>query len=223
MNIATLHVWPTDAREAIALQRELAPRVVIEPFSGEAGFLAGLDIAFSPDGKFTIAGLVIWDAAAQRVVETQVARSKCAFPYVPGLLSFRELPAALEAFRALQHQPHVVLCDGQGIAHPRRIGLASHLGLWLQVPTIGCAKSRLCGEHAEPGDARGNRAALRLNGEVVGDVLRTRDGVKPLYVSPGHLCDQVAARRITLAACTRYRLPEPTRLAHQLVTRARTN
>lgn len=221
MKISRLHEWPTNVRDAIRLQLDLAPRVLLLPIKRKIRLFAGLDIAFSPDQSTTIAGVVIWDAENDAILETSIARCPCTFPYIPGLLSFREIPVALDAFTALKHPPEIVLCDGQGRAHPRRIGLACHLGLWLATPTVGCAKSRLCGEHGEPGERRGCRAALRLDGEIVGDVLRTRDRVRPLFVSPGHLCDRESARRITLAACTRYRLPEPTRLAHQAVTRAR--
>lgn len=221
MEFPVLHDWPAAPREAVALQRRLASRVDLRPFTRRPRLLAGLDIAFSPDQKTTIAGVVVWDSSRASVVEQRIARCDTRFPYVPGLLSFRELPAALEAFRMLKSVPDVVLCDGQGIAHPRGVGLACHLGLWLCIPTIGCAKSRLCGEYAQLGLLRGARAVLRLGDRLVGDVLRTRDHVRPLFVSPGHLCDRAAARRITLNACTRYRLPEPTRLAHQLVSRSR--
>ncbi|MCH7872098.1 MAG: endonuclease V, partial [Planctomycetes bacterium] len=145
----------------------------------------------------------------------------CTFPYVPGLLSFREMPGILAAVRKLKVTPDVFLCDAQGLAHPRRFGLACHLGLWLNMPTIGCAKSRLCGVHAEPGLRKGSSARLMHDGEHIGCVLRTRDDVKPIFVSPGHLCDHDSARRIALSAAIKYRLPEPTRLAHQLVSRAR--
>ncbi len=221
MNVEPLHPWPATPKEAIALQRELANRVRLLPIPPAANLLAGLDISISRRGTHLFAGVVIWDRRRREVLETQVARVPCAFPYVPGLLSFREIPGIVEVVRRLKTTPDVFLCDGQGLAHPRRIGLASHAGLWLGVPTVGCAKSRLCGEHREPGPRRGAAARLMHEGEQVGVVLRTRDRVKPLYVSPGHLCDFASARRIVLAAATRFRQPEPTRLAHQLVTRAK--
>lgn len=180
-----------------------------------------MDCAFTPDGCEVIAGIVLWDACTARVVETRVARAPCRFPYVPGLLSFRELPAVLRAFRALRTTPDVVLCDAQGLAHPRRLGLASHLGLWLPVPTIGCAKSRLCGEHVEPGPTRGASAPLIHRGEQVGVALRTRAHVKPVFVSVGNNIDLASAIRVVLDASSRFRLPEPARLAHRLVTRER--
>jgi deoxyribonuclease V len=164
---------------------------------------------------------VVWDADSAGVVDTRVAHAPCRFPYVPGLLSFRELPAVLRALRMLRTVPDVVLCDAQGRAHPRRLGLASHLGLWLPMPTVGCAKSRLCGEHEEPEAARGAHTPLLDRGELVGVVLRTRVGVKPAYISVGNSIDLPSAVRVVLSATTRYRLPEPARLAHQLVTRER--
>jgi deoxyribonuclease V len=222
MEIAALHRWPREPRRAIALQRRLAGQVRLVAAPRRPRLFAGADVAFSPDGTRVIAGVVLWDAQTDAVIESHVARRPCTFPYVPGLLSFREIPAALVAFRRLRQPPDVVLCDGQGYAHPRRIGLASHLGLWLDVPTVGCAKSRLCGTHDEPGPGRGDHAPLWDRDDQIGCVVRTRDGVKPLYVSPGHLCDRSGAVRLTLAAGRGYRLPEPTRRAHQLVTAART-
>jgi len=221
MNFAALHRWPTLPASAVALQKRLAGSVRLEPVAGPVRWLAGADVAFSPDGTQVIAGVVVWDGQADEVVEARVARVACRFAYVPGLLSFRELPGVLAAFRGLRACPDAVLCDGQGLAHPRRLGLACHLGLWLGIPTVGCAKSRLCGEFVEPGTEKGAQAVLMHRGERVGTVLRTRANVRPLFVSPGHLCDHASAVRLTLEAARRYRLPEPTRLAHQLVTRAR--
>jgi len=221
MRIRKLHDWPTDARAAVALQKRLAPRVRLTALPTRLRLIAGTDVAFSRYGRRVIAGVVLWDLKTGQVLETHVATVACTFPYVPGLLSFRELPGLLEALRALRHRPDAVLCDAQGIAHPRRLGLATHLGLWLGLPTVGCAKSRLCGMHDEVGAEKGARAALWDGDERLGVVLRTRTGVKPLYVSPGHLCDLDGAAELTLRCATRYRLPEPTRLAHLLVSRAR--
>ncbi len=229
MQIQRLHAWPRSTRAAIALQAQLSARVRLTPLCRTPRIFAGGDIAFSSDGAEVIAGVVIWERPHEktspstpgRVLETQLVRRRCRFPYVPGLLSFRELPALLAALRRVRTTPDVLLCDGQGLAHPRRFGLACHAGVWLGLPTIGCAKSRLCGEFDPPGPMRGTATPLRFHGENVGAVLRTRHGVQPLFVSPGHLCDMADAIRITLLACGRYRLPEPTRLAHQLVSRAR--
>lgn len=222
MNIPVLHRWPRKPKAAIALQKKLACELGVRAFEREARLFGGIDVAFSPDGAQAIAGIVVWDSATGQTRERILVRAPVRFPYVPGLLSFREIPLVLRGLRKLKTTPEVFLCDGQGYAHPRRLGLASHLGLWLEQPTVGCAKSRLCGEHQEPAPQRGAFAPLLERGEQVGVVLRTRTGVKPLYISPGNRCDIAAAMRLTLAACTKYRLPEPTRLAHQLVTAART-
>ncbi|MCC6361593.1 MAG: deoxyribonuclease V [Phycisphaerales bacterium] len=216
-----LHRWPRTPKAAIALQRALAGGVVQRPIADMPRLIGGLDCAFSRDERTIFAAAVTWDAVEQRVVEQRVVRRALRFPYVPGLLSFRETPAILGAFSRLRTRPEVVLCDGQGLAHPRRLGLACHVGLWLELPTIGCAKSRLCGEHDEPGAARGDWRPLRLRGDAVGGVLRTRERVKPMFISPGHGCDVESAIRIVLAATTRYRMPEPTRLADQVVNAAR--
>ncbi len=140
---------------------------------------------------------------------------------MPGLLSFREAPILLEAFAQLKQRPDVVLCDGQGIAHPRRLGIASHLGLWLKLPTIGCGKTRLTGHAKEPGPAPGDLAPLKDRGEVIGDVVRTKARTKPMYISAGHLIDLPSAVRLVLEACRGYRQPEPTRQAHLKVNEIR--
>ncbi len=156
------------------------------------------------------------------LVETVTAHMPLVFPYVPGLLSFREMPVCLEAVKKVQTPVDLWLIDGQGIAHPRRLGLASHLGLLLNTPTIGCAKSRLIGTYDEPGAYKGDFSQLYDKDERIGAVVRTRDNVKPLFISPGHLCRFEDAIKFTLACTTKYRLPEPTRLAHQTVTKYKT-
>jgi deoxyribonuclease V len=155
------------------------------------------------------------------LVEEQTARAPAQFPYVPGLLSFREGPAVLAAMEKLRTWPDAVILDGQGIAHPRRLGLAAHLGLWLGIPTVGCAKSRLVGKHGEPGAEGGDWTPLMDGPDLIGSVVRTKSHVRPLYVSPGHLCDHEGARRLVLDCCTGYRVPEPTRRAHLAVARAK--
>jgi deoxyribonuclease V len=181
--------------------------------------VAGADCALSRDGREVVAFVVVLELPGLAEVARASGRAPARFPYVPGLLSFREAPALLEAFARLPATPDAVLFDGQGYAHPRRLGLASHLGLWLGVPTVGCAKSRLTGHADEPGPRRGSYRSLRDGGETIGRVVRTRDGVKPLYVSPGHLCDVPGAMRLTLRAGGGYRLPEPTRIADREVGR----
>ena len=211
------HRWPRHARAAMALQSRLAGHVAIRGGPRRARLVAGADVAFA--GDVLAAAVVVLRYPDLEVVETSAVCRPVTFPYVPGLLSFREAPAILAAWRRLRQRPDLLLCDGQGIAHPRGLGLASHLGLVLGVPAIGCAKSRLCGTHGEPGPRRGDRAALVLDGRVVGAVVRTRDGVRPLYVSPGHRVGVAAAVRWVLACGGGYRLPEPTRQADRLVGR----
>jgi deoxyribonuclease V len=211
------HRWSVTARQAIAIQKELASRVRVEPPQYPLHVIAGVDAAFSQDGRFCIAGVVVWDRDEERVVETRVARKRLAFPYVPGLLSFREAPAVLAALRRLRSEPDVLICDGHGFAHPRRFGIACHVGVLCGRPALGCAKSRLVGRHREPGRRRGARSRLSDRGETVGTVLRTRDGVKPVYVSVGHLLDLSSAVDVVMGCFAGYRLPEPIRLADRLV------
>lgn len=210
----TPHRWQITPTQAVVVQRRLAGRVRLRP-QPLPRRLAGLDCAFTATQVLAVA--VVWDVAQARVLEVRRARVPLRFPYVPGLLSFREIPALLAVLRRVRTPVDGVLCDGQGIAHPRRFGLASHLGVIIGMPTLGCAKSRLCGEDATPGPHRGDRAPLLDAGERIGTVLRTRDGVKPVYVSPGHLIDHDSAVRWVLAAGGGYRLPEPARLADRAV------
>jgi deoxyribonuclease V len=191
----------------------------LEPFDGPVRLVAGADVAFSRRDDLVFAAVVLMTWPECVTTATATAVRKGTFPYVPGLLTFREGPAVLEAFSRLAAPPDLVFFDGQGTAHPRRLGLASHLGIILDIPSIGCAKSRLCGEHEEPGWERGSSVDLIDGGEVVGAVVRTRTGIRPLYVSPGHRMDLTSAVSLTLAACRGFRLPEPTRQAHTLVTR----
>ncbi len=205
----------------MALQRWLASWVRVIPLRQPVRLVAGLDAAFSADGRHCIAGVVLWDACARAVVERRVALRPLRFPYIPGMLSFREAPVIVAALRKLGTRPDALICDGHGLAHPRRCGIACHIGILTGLPTIGCAKSRLIGRHREPGPKRGARAVLMDRGEIVGSVLRTQDGVKPVFVSIGHKVDLRTAERVVLMCATRYRLPEPTRLADELVAAAK--
>ncbi|MGD8279358.1 MAG: deoxyribonuclease V, partial [Gemmatimonadota bacterium] len=199
---------------ARAVQERLRERVRLAPLAlGRVSAVAGCDLAVSRRIGRVVAAAVVVSYPDLDVLETRVLDSPLTFPYIPGLLSFREIPGLVACLERVETPFDAMLCDAQGIAHPRRLGLASHLGLMLDLPTVGCAKSRLVGEHDEPGRERGAWKPLYDRGERIGSVLRTRDGVKPLYVSPGHRVDHPASRRITLACSTRYRLPEPTRLA----------
>jgi deoxyribonuclease V len=224
------HEWNLSFAEARRLQVQLAGEVEFAPLKEEPRLIAGLDCAFSKDGKRIFAAVVVLRVTGSRpgragqpvsfefeFIETVSATQETKFPYIPGLLSFREAPACLEAVQKLTAQPEVFMVDGQGVAHPRRLGLASHLGLFLDKPTVGCAKSRLIGTFAEPGREKGAYSPLRDRGEVIGAVVRTRSRVKPVFVSVGHKCTLEDAIRLALACATKYRIPEPTRLAHQAV------
>jgi len=213
------HPWDLTPKEAVALQRKLRERVVIENRLDEpVRLVAGVDVGFERRNTVTRAAVAVLRYPSLELVEHAIARQPTRFPYVPGLLSFREIPAVLDALRALAAQPQLLLCDGQGIAHPRRLGIASHLGLLLDVPSIGVAKTRLIGEHAAVPDERGARVPLTDKGETIGAVVRTRRGVKPLYISPGHLITLESAVEYVMGALTRYRLPETTRWAHRLAS-----
>lgn len=213
------HRWDLSPGEARTLQTELAPEVVTIDRFGPIELVAGVDIGFEADGRVTRAAVAVLELASLKVVDQALARRPTRFPYVPGLLSFREIPAALDALRALATTPQLVLCDGQGLAHPRRFGLACHLGWLLDTPCIGVAKSRLIGEADAPELERGAWTPLRHGEDVIGVVLRTRRAVKPLYVSTGHRVSLVAAIRLTLASTGRFRLAEPIRQAHRLASR----
>lgn len=211
------HAWALSPREAVAVQRRLAGRVRPKLSRPAGRYVAGLDVAFSADGERAIGGVVLWDRRARSVVEQHTATRRKLFPYVPGLLSFREAPVLLAALRRLSRAPDILLCDGHGVAHPRRFGIACHLGVLADLPAVGCAKSRLVGHSQAIGEERRARSPLEHDGEVVGSVLRTRAGVKPVFVSVGHRIDLAAAEELVLDCTEGYRLPEPTRLADKLV------
>lgn len=221
MKIHPLHSWDLDAPQAVALQRELAARVVTDVPLPTCTLLAGADVSNNPYSSTLYAGVVVLRLEDMTVVERRGAIAEGTFPYVSGLLSFREAPVLLQAFARVESQPDAVMCDGQGIAHPRRLGIASHLGLWLEVPTIGCAKSRLTGRFGELSPQAGATTPLTDRGTVLGMVVRSKKDVQPLFVSPGHRIDLESSVRWVLAACRRHRLPEPTRLAHLYVNELR--
>ena len=203
---------------AQALQARLRRRVLTRGGPRRVKLVAGADLAYLGDGSRAWAAVVLWSPADGAVVETVTVSGRPGFPYVPGYLSFREGPLLLRAFKRLRRTPDLVLFDGQGIAHPRGLGLAAHVGVLLDLPSVGCAKSRLVGEHGEPGRRRGDWTPLVLEGRQVGAVVRSRDDVKPLWISPGHRIGVRQAVRWTLACC-RMRVPEPIRLAEQIVNR----
>ncbi len=215
------HTWDLKPSEARALQSQLAKAIDTSSPIASWRTLAAADVSFDRGGEVLYAAVVVVEAESFELVEKVGLASPARFPYVPGLLSFREAPALLEAFDRLKARPDVVLCDGQGIAHPRRLGIASHLGLRLDLPTIGCAKSLLCGQYEEPGPTRGDRSPLIDKGETIGAVVRTRANVSPLFVSPGHRCDLESAVALVLATTRKYRLPIPSRMAHDFVNEVR--
>lgn len=221
MEIRHLHDWNLPYAAARRIQTDLAGRVRCRPLPKRIKNVAGIDCAFSKDKKRICAVIVVLRMPNFEVVETADAIKKVTFPYIPGLLSFREGPVCLKAASKLRANPDVFIIDGQGTAHPRRLGLACHLGLFLDRPTIGCAKSRLTGSFDEPGTEKGDYSWLKDNGEIIGAVVRTRKNVKPIFVSVGNKCLLKDAIRMTLTCTTRFRLPEPTRLAHQAVSKAK--
>lgn len=206
--------------EARALQEQLRSQVVDRDQLGPVARVAGVDAAYTPDGRVH-AAVVVLDAETFEVLEVASVCERVTFPYVPGYLSFRELPGLLAAFAKLRLRPDLVIVDGHGRAHPRRFGLACHLGVSLDLPTIGCAKSRLVGVHRAPAVRRGSRTQLRQGSEVIGEVLRTRDAARPVYVSVGHRVSLETARRWILRLSPRTRVPEPVRAAHAAVTHLR--
>jgi len=205
---------PVNTAGAIALQKMLAGRIISRGDVKNPGLIAGADVSINRFGKIGWAAVVILNYPDLDIEDVIVVERDVTFPYVPGLLSFRELPIIVSAFERLRLRPDLVIMDGQGIAHPRRLGVAAHLGLVIDAPVIGCAKSRLCGEYQEPGTIKGDFEPLIYKGETVGTVLRTRNGVRPVFVSPGHRIGFESASKWVLDTCRGYRLPEPIRQAH---------
>jgi deoxyribonuclease V len=221
MKFRRLHDWHLSEPEAVALQRELASRIDVTQPLGMCELIAGADVSYNRFSDVMYAGVVVWRVADGQVIERQSAVTETHFPYVPGLLSFREAPALLAAFAKVESEPDVVMLDGQGIAHPRRMGIASHIGLWLDRPSVGCAKSKLYGRYEEPAPEAGSTSPLTAHRQLIGEVVRTKNGVSPVYVSPGHRIDMASSVRAVLVAVRGYRLPEPTRQAHNYVNDVR--
>jgi len=213
MNARPLHPWDVSPAEAVHIQEQLRGQAIAEGRPAGPRTVAGVDVGVK--GERARAAVVVLSYPALAVLEIALAEAPVTFPYIPGLLAFREAPVILAACERLQIVPDLFIFDGQGIAHPRRLGIASHVGLFLDRPTIGCAKSRLCGEHAAVPPQAGAWVPLADRGETIGAVVRTRERVRPVYVSVGHKVDLETAIRYVLATCRGYRLPEPCRLAHR--------
>src|SRR5579859_91305 len=218
-NRPVLHQWNLQPEAAVALQHKLAANIIrTDQLQGEVHFVAGVDMAINEETTMARAAVVLLSYPAMEVIERHVYEEPVRMPYIPGLLSFREIPCILGAFAQLNQQPDLVMVDGQGIAHPRYLGIASHLGLWLDLPTIGCAKSILRGHYNEKalGEEAGAWLPLIFKGETVGAALRTRSHVKPMIISLGHRISLETSLRYVLACGKGYRLPEPTRQADKL-------
>jgi len=218
MKINRDYDWAKTAGEAIALQQSLKDQVIMTDCLGAVDFVAGVDVGFQDNGNTTRAAVAVLSFPELELKDQAIARRPTSFPYIPGLLSFREVPAVLDALEQLTITPDLLLCDGQGIAHPRRLGIASHLGLLVDLPAVGVAKSLLIGGHAEVPDQKGSWVSLLHKGETIGAVLRTRPHTKPLYISPGHRISLETSIEYVLACTPKYRLPETTRFAHKLAS-----
>jgi len=217
MEIRHIHPWDVSVKEAIQIQSKLRVLIDLTDKPDAINYVAGTDISSSKRLNQIWAGVLIFSYPQLVKLEERWVEGKTDFPYIPGLLSFREIPLLLEAFKRIEIEPDLIFCDGQGIAHPRGMGLASHLGLLLNKPTIGCAKNRLIGDYPRVGDKKGDYSLLRYKGILVGVVLRTRTGVKPLFVSQGHKITLKKSFEMVLSCCMRYRIPEPIRQAHLMV------
>ncbi|MBD2432261.1 MULTISPECIES: deoxyribonuclease V [Fischerella] len=219
MKISQRHAWTLSVEEAIAIQEQMQTEVITsDQLQQPVQYVAGVDMGFEADGTISRAAVAVLSFPELELQETSLARRPTSFPYIPGFLSFREIPAVLDALEKIKITPDLILCDGQGIAHPRRFGIACHLGIIVDIPTIGVAKSLLVGKHQELPDTRGSWQPLTHKGEIVGAVLRTRVGVKPVYVSSGHRISLPTAIDYVLRCTPKYRLPETTRIADKLAS-----
>jgi deoxyribonuclease V len=218
MKIEQRHEWVLTAEEAIVIQQELRQEVVTRDQFGAVNYVAGIDVGFEDEGKTTRAAVAVLTYPELQLCDQAIARRPTTFPYIPGFLSFREVPAVLDALEQIQTIPDLLLCDGQGLAHPRRLGIACHVGLLTNMPAIGVGKSRLVGQYDDVPDERGAWVPLRHKGETIGAVLRTRPKTKPLFISPGHRISLETAISYVMGCTTKYRLPETTRHAHKLAS-----
>ncbi len=221
MNVRTLHPWRVTPQEAMRIQEDLRKKIRLLPPGKPFQTVAAGDVAYSRTEDMTYAAFLVFTYPDLTLLEKASARGCASFPYIPGLLTFREAPLLLNALLQLKTKPDLLLIEGQGIAHPRSLGIASHIGLLLDLPSIGCAKSHLTGEFEEPDPAQGSSVPLLDGARLIGRVVRTRAGVKPVFVSPGHKMDIETSVRIVLSLCRGYRIPEPLRRAHIFVNQLR--
>jgi deoxyribonuclease V len=214
-----LHSWNVSVEEAIQIQDDLKDRIILKGTFSKVRTIGGADVAYSKQGNLLFGAIVVLSFPDMEILDTATAEGKISFPYIPGLFSFREGPILIKTFQQLKLKPEIMIFDGQGIAHPRGIGLASHMGLYLDLPSIGCAKTPLLHEFIPPGPLKGSHEWIRREGKKVGTVLRTKENVRPLFISPGHRIDFPTSNRLILETCKGFRFPEPLRKAHQLAER----
>lgn len=207
--------FPGSTAEAVSVQNELAGRLVLNGGVDHVDLVAGMDCSSWGNTGIMVGAAAVWSISAAKIVDQAAAVVEVDMPYIPGLLAFRELPALLKVLNKLKIQPEAFICDGQGIAHMRGFGIACHLGLYVQLPTAGCGKTLLVGSYEQPPDVQGSSTSLSYKGREIGRVLKTRKGVKPVFVSPGHLCGLESALKLIMRTQTKYRLPEPIRAAHK--------
>jgi len=219
--IKDLHPWVVTPQEAANIQITVRDNLVTLAPAHEIRIVAGADVSYSKTTKTCFASVVVVDLQGMHIIDYAYHVAACSFPYIPGLLTFREGPPLLAAISKLSTAPHAIIFDGQGQAHPRSMGVAAHLGLFIELPTVGCAKTRLVGTHEEVGPRTGDYVLLRKGDHVIGAVVRTRRNVQPVYVSPGHLMDFKTAIELVIKSCSGYRIPEPVRLAHLYANRLR--
>lgn len=211
-----LHSWNVSVEEAIQIQENLRSRIILKKSFSRVRTIGGGDVAYSKERNLLFGAIVVLSFPHMDTLDIAKAYGMVRFPYIPGLFSFREGPILIRTFQRLKTKPDIMLYDGQGIAHPRGFGLASHMGLWLDLPSVGCAKTPLVDEFTSPGSSRGSHELIRREGREVGIVLRTKDNVKPLFVSPGHRIDLPTSIQIILKCCQEFRIPEPLRRAHNV-------
>jgi deoxyribonuclease V len=211
-----LHPWKVTPEQAIRIQENLRHRIILKRTSSKVRTVGGADVSYQKEGNLLFGAMVVLSFPQMETLDVATACGKISFPYLPGLLTFREGPILINIFQKLRMRPDILIFDGQGIAHPRGIGLATHLGIWFNLPSIGCAKTPLLGKSVIPGPSRGSFELIQKDGSEVGVVLRTKNRVRPVFVSPGHRIDLPTSIRLVLESCQGFRIPEPLRRAHQL-------